>query len=229
MAKCHTLGSREWLHFVEAIQGTIVTCPGKRPSSIRLDQLDRDQITALAKENANNPAFKNKLYPLVIHFSMFRNSLLPMIKNNAKLKKVYHKYFKLKHLINNKTKPSDEDKAKLRALGDQLQNLMNKTSGEVQKEVMLELSSENFLRTGIRTDIVQQAVLIPSLVEHLRFHLSLKFLEEKIGYTFKNRLLLQHALTHPSGAFMLHSNLGANPDHIRNALFNCKVNSKFFN
>jgi hypothetical protein len=55
---------------------------------------------------------------------------------------------------------------------------------------------------------LEKAVMIPTLVEHLRFHSSLKFLEQKIGYQFKNRLLLQYALTHPSGAFLLHQNLG---------------------
>jgi ribonuclease-3 len=138
-----------------------------------------------------------------------------------KLKKLYHKYFKLRHLLNNKTKLTSEDKAKLRALGDELQSLIKKST-EVHKEIMVELSSENFLRTGIKTDIVQQTVLVPSFIEHIRFHLSLKYLEEKISYTFKNRLLLQHALTHPSGAFLLHQNLGCNPDHVRNCLFNCK-------
>jgi ribonuclease-3 len=49
-----------------------------------------------------------------------------------------------------------------------------------------------------------------------------RYLEENIGYKFKNRMLLQFALTHPSGAFLLHQNLGANPDHIRNTLFNCR-------
>ena len=191
----------------------------KKPSSIRLDQLDRDQIMSLAQNDSN---FTNTQYPLIIHFSMFRNTWLPMIKNNVKLKKLYHKYFKLRHLLNNKTKLTTEDKAKLRALGDELQNLIKKSS-EVHKEIMVELSSENFMRTGIRTDIVQQTVLVPTFVEHLRFHLSLKFLENKIGYTFKNRLLLQYALTHPSGAFLLHQNLGSNSDHIRNVLFNCKV------
>ena len=46
LSKCHAMSSREWLHFVEPLQGSIVTCPGKRPASIRLDQLDRDQLTA---------------------------------------------------------------------------------------------------------------------------------------------------------------------------------------
>jgi ribonuclease-3 len=145
-----------------------------------------------------------------------------MIKNNLKLKKLYHKYFKLRHLLNNKSKLSEEDKAKLRALGEELQTLIGKAS-EVHKETMIELSSKDFMRTGIKTDLVQQTVLIPTFIEHLRFHFSLKFLEEKIDYKFKNRLLLQHALTHPSGAFLLHQNLGSNPDHIRNCLFNCKA------
>ena len=66
------MSNREWLNFVEPMQGSIVTCPGKRPSSIRLDQLDRDQLM-----NSNSTD-----YPLIIHFSMFRNTWLPLIKNN---------------------------------------------------------------------------------------------------------------------------------------------------
>jgi ribonuclease-3 len=188
------MSSREWLNYVDNIQGSIVTCPGRRPSSIRMDQLDRDQI--ISKESYKNNKGSschfidvtyfskakirffldavNKTYPLIIHFSMFRNNWLPLIKNNAKIKKLYHKYFKLRHLLNNKSKPTMDDKNKLRALGEQLQSTMKKSS-EVQKEIMIEISSENFFQTGIRTDIVQQAVLVPTLVEHLRFHLSLKY------------------------------------------------------
>ena len=217
LAKCHLLTNREWLNYLEPLQGSIVTYPGKRPAALRLDQVDRDQIVSSVKPNEINT-----MYPLIIHFSMFRNTWLPMIKNNQKLKKLYHKYFKLRHLLNNKSKLTVDDKAKFRALGDELQNLIRKST-EVHKEIMIELSAANFLRTGIRTDIVQQTVLVPTFVEHLRFHLSLKYLEEKIGYRFKNRLLLQYALTHPSGAFLLHQNLGSNSDHIRNVLFNCKV------
>lgn len=217
LPKCDTMSDREWLSFIEPVQGSIITCPGKRPSSIRLDQLDRDQ---LIKSRRKNPT--ETLYPLIIHFSMFRSNWLPMIKNNSKLKKLYHKYFKLKHLLNNKSKLSTEDRANLRSLGDQLEELIRKSS-EVQKETVVELSAQNFIRTGIRTDLVEFTLLVPTFIEHLRFHQSLKFLEDKIGYKFKNRSLLQHALTHPSGAFLLHQNLGSNPDHIRNCLFNCKA------
>ena len=215
LKRCHLFSNREWLNFVEPLQGSIVTCPGKRPASLRLDQLDRDHLKARQNE-------LNAEHPLIIHFSMYRNTWLPMIKNNLKLKKLYHKYFKLRHLLNNKSKLSDDDRTKLRVLGEELQELIAQSS-QTHKETMIELNSEQFRRTGIRTDLVQQTLLVPTFVEHLRFHFSLKYLEEKIEYKFKNRLLLQHALTHPSGAFLLHQNLGSNPDHIRNCLFNCKV------
>jgi hypothetical protein len=55
---------------------------------------------------------------------MFRNTWLPVIKNDLKIKKLYHKYFKLRHLLNNKTKLSAEDKEKLRSMSDELQNML---------------------------------------------------------------------------------------------------------
>ena len=148
LSECTKMSNREWLNYVEPMQGSIVTCPGKRPSSLRLDQLDRDQLMHLDQDE------NNSTYPLIIHFSMFRNTWLPLLKNNSKIKKLYHKYFKLRHLLNNKTKPSVDDKTKLRSLGDQLQTMIRKAS-EVNKEIMIELSSENFYKTAIRTDMVQ--------------------------------------------------------------------------
>ena len=64
---------------------------------------------------------------------------------------------------------------------------------------------------GLRTDIVQHGLLLPVLVNHLRLHASLDFFEQSIGYTFKNRSLLQLAMTHPS----YKENYGTNPDHCR--------------
>ncbi|KAL4721420.1 hypothetical protein ACJJTC_012505 [Scirpophaga incertulas] len=62
-------------------------------------------------------------------------------------------------------------------------------------------------------------MLIPILVKHLRFHKSLDRLEKNIGYVFKQRVLLQTALTHPS----YRENFGTNPDHARNSLTNCGI------
>lgn len=92
-------------------------------------------------------------------------------------------------------------------------------------------------------DIVQHALLIPVLSTHLRFHQSLDLLEKNIDYKFKNRYLLQLALTHPSYKenfgknlhIFLHKNsfnkanycftiaIGTNPDHARNSLTNCGI------
>lgn len=62
-------------------------------------------------------------------------------------------------------------------------------------------------------------MLIPVLACHLRFHKSLDQLESSIDYKFKNRYLLQLALTHPS----YRENFGTNPDHARNSLTNCGI------
>ena len=69
------------------------------------------------------------------------------------------------------------------------------------------------------TDIVQHALLLPVFVNHLRFHCSLCHLEESMNYKFRNRHLLQLALTHPS----YKENYGTVPDHARNAISNCGI------
>ena len=83
----------------------------------------------------------------------------------------------------------------------------------------VELSAENFFKTGLMTDIVQHGLLLSSLVSHLRFHASLDYFENAIEYKFKNRQLLQLAMTHPS----YKENFGTNPDHARNALSHCGI------
>lgn len=62
-------------------------------------------------------------------------------------------------------------------------------------------------------------MILPVLVCHLRFHKSLNVLEQAIDYKFKNRAVLQLALTHPS----YRENFGTNPDHARNSLTNCGI------
>lgn len=114
-------------------------------------------------------------------------------------------------------KPSFEEKRKLSAKEARLQDM--RTEGKLKRDVTVAVSAEGFRRTGIMCDIIQHAMLIPVLVCHLRFHHSLDELEKNIGYTFKNRLLLQLALTHPS----YRENFGTNPDHARNSLTNCGI------
>jgi ribonuclease-3 len=86
-------------------------------------------------------------------------------------------------------KPSFEDKRKLEAKENKLQEL--RTQSKMKRDVTVDVSSEGFYRTGIMCDIVQHAMLIPVLVCHLRFHKSLDNLEQCLNYRFKNRYLLQ--------------------------------------
>lgn len=124
---------------------------------------------------------------------------------------------KFRHLLANMPKPSFEDKRKLEAKENKLQEL--RTQSKMKRDVTVDVTSDGFYRTGIMCDIVQHAMLIPVLVCHLRFHKSLDNLECTLGYEFKNRYLLQLALTHPS----YRENFGTNPDHARNSLTNCGI------
>lgn len=86
----------------------------------------------------------------------------------------------------------------------------------MKREMTVELSSEGFFRTGLRSDVTQvtsllgnsfclwmfkvihvsflssqHALLFPVLISHLRFHRCLFELEKKLKFSFKNRILLQ--------------------------------------
>ncbi|KAA0188558.1 hypothetical protein HAZT_HAZT009193 [Hyalella azteca] len=82
------------------------------------------------------------------------------------------------------------------------------------ESVELDLSQPSNYR-----DLSKHALLMPVLVCHLRFHRSVAMLQQNIGYEFKDKYLLQLALTHPS----FRENFGTNPDHVRNSLTNCGV------
>ena len=58
-------------------------------------------------------------------------------------------------------------------------------------EVAVELSAWGLLSTGLKADVVQYALVIPVLLHHLRFQKSIDYLQEHIGYKFKDRSLIQ--------------------------------------
>ncbi|XP_074112731.1 ribonuclease 3 drosha [Cotesia typhae] len=196
----------EWQNYADLVKGMVVTYPGKKPCSVRVDQLDRTQgdqppgITA---------------YPEIVHFGIRPPQL--SYAGNADYQKAWRDYVKFRHLLANMPKPSFEDKRKLEAKENRLQEL--RTQSKMKRDVTVDVSSQGFYRTGIMCDMVQHAMLIPVLVCHLRFHKSLDNLEETLKYKFKNRYLLQLALTHPS----YRENFGTNPDHARNSLTNCGI------
>ncbi|CAK9812701.1 Ribonuclease 3 [Anthophora quadrimaculata] len=196
----------KWQNFADEVKGMIVTYPGKKPCSVRVDQLDRNQT---------DPPPGVIAYPEIVHFGIRPPQL--SYAGNADYQKAWRDYVKFRHLLANMPKPSFEDKRKLEAKENKLQEL--RTQSKMKRDVTVDVSSEGFYRTGIMCDIVQHAMLIPVLVCHLRFHKSLDNLECTLGYEFKNRYLLQLALTHPS----YRENFGTNPDHARNSLTNCGI------
>ncbi len=100
-----------------------------------------------------------------------------------------------------------------------LKQIVAKHAEQLKREIVVEISSEYAYRTGFKSDVIQQTLLLSSLHDHLRFHQSLTELENQlVGYQFHNRWLMQLALTHPSGNYVLHNNLGPNPDHVKNTL-----------
>ncbi|XP_076232216.1 ribonuclease 3 drosha [Calliopsis andreniformis] len=196
----------KWQNFADEVKGMIVTYPAKKPCSVRVDQLDRNQ-------SDQPPGLIT--YPEIVHFGIRPPQL--SYAGNADYQKAWRDYVKFRHLLANMPKPSFEDKRKLEAKENKLQEL--RTQSKMKRDVTVDVSSEGFYRTGIMCDIVQHAMLIPVLVCHLRFHKSLDNLERTLGYEFKNRYLLQLALTHPS----YRENFGTNPDHARNSLTNCGI------
>ncbi|VVC29497.1 Double-stranded RNA-binding domain,Ribonuclease III domain,Ribonuclease III [Cinara cedri] len=195
----------EWQDIVDEYKGMIITNPETKPSSIRVDQLDRN----------NKMETTDKLYPVVVHFGIRPSQL--SYAGNPDYQKRWRDYVKFRHLLANMPKPSAEDKRKLKTKEISLQE--TKSHNKMKRGVTAAISSKGFYKTGLMCDIVQHAMLLPVLVCHFRFHKSLECLENSIGYKFKNKYLLQLALTHPS----YRDNFGTNPDHVRNTLTNCGI------
>lgn len=207
-----SMSQSDWQDYVDEIKEMVVTNPGMKPCSVRVDQLDRNV--------ADLPECVDKvderiLHPVVVHFGIRPPQL--SYAGNPEYQKSWREYVKFRHLVANMPKPSYEDKRKLEIKESRLQEM--RTQSRMKRNMTVAISSNGFCRTGIMCDMVQHAMLIPVLTAHLRFHQSLNILEETIEYKFQNRYLLQLALTHPS----YKENFGTNPDHARNSLTNCGI------
>ncbi|XP_015264281.1 PREDICTED: ribonuclease 3 [Gekko japonicus] len=194
----------EWQKYAEECKGMIVTSSGMKPSSVRIDQLDREQF---------NPDVIT--FPIIVHFGIRPAQL--SYAGDPQYQKLWKSYVKLRHLLANSPKVKQADKQKLVQREEALQKIRQKNT--MRREVTVELSSQGFWKTGIRSDVCQHAMMLPVLTHHIRYHQCLMHLDELIGYTFTDRCLLQLAMTHPSH----HLNFGMNPDHARNSLSNCGI------
>ncbi|XP_038652450.1 ribonuclease 3 [Scyliorhinus canicula] len=194
----------EWQKYAEECKGMIVTHPGMKPSSVRIDQLDREQF---------NPEVIT--FPIIVHFGIRPAQL--SYAGDPQYQKLWKSYVKLRHLLANSPKVKQADKQKLAQREEALQKIRQKNT--MRREVTVELSSQGFWKTGVRSDVCQHAMMLPVLTHHIRYHQCLMHLDKLLGYTFKERCLLQLAMTHPSH----HLNFGMNPDHARNSLSNCGI------
>lgn len=193
-----------WQKYAEECKGMIVTNPGMKPSSVRIDQLDREQF---------NPEVIT--FPIIVHFGIRPAQL--SYAGDPQYQKLWKSYVKLRHLLANSPKVKQVDKQKLTQREEALQKIRQKNT--MRREVTVELSSQGFWKTGIRSDVCQHAMMLPVLTHHIRYHQCLMHLDRLIGYVFRERCLLQLAMTHPSH----HLNFGMNPDHARNSLSNCGI------
>lgn len=194
----------EWQKYAEECKGMIVTNPEMKPSSVRIDQLDREQF---------NPEVIT--FPIIVHFGIRPAQL--SYAGDPQYQKLWKSYVKLRHLLANSPKVKQADKQKLVQREEALQKIRQKNT--MRREVTVELSSQGFWKTGIRSDVCQHAMMLPVLTHHIRYHKCLMHLDRLIGYVFTERCLLQLAMTHPSH----HLNFGMNPDHARNSLSNCGI------
>ena len=197
-------------------RGMIAVCPGKKPCAVRIDQIDR---TADESEKCQLPPEAVSL-PVIVHFGNRPPQL--SYAGNPEYQKAWKDYVKYRHLLANKPKVTPADRQALQQKEEKLIELRKKS--ELKKEVTIVVSAKGFFKTGLYCDVIQFALVIPVVVTHLRFHQSLAFLEESMGYKFKDRYLLQLALTHPS----YRENFGTNPDHARNALSNCGIRQAIY-
>lgn len=195
----------DWQNSVtEKVKGMLVTHPGMAPAALRVDQLDREQKA--------DDVLK---FPDLVHFGTRPQQLC--YAGNAQYQKSWREYVKYRHLLANMPKPTSRDKRQLLDMEENLNSM--RSTNTMKRDIASAISCQGFIKTGLMTDIVQHGLLLPVLVHHLRLHSSLDHFEEKIGYQFKNRNLLQLAMTHPS----YKENFGTNPDHVRNTLSNCGI------
>lgn len=212
LKEMNDLSQIEWQDYVDYVKGMVVTNPGMKPCSVRVDQLDRN-VTDVPQANLTDE--EGNVHPVIVHFGIRPPQL--SYAGNPEYQKAWREYVKFRHLIANMSKPSFEDKRKLEAKENRL--LEMRTQGRMKRNITVAVSAKGFHRTGIMCDMVQHAMVIPVLTGHLRFHRALDVLEEHIDYKFINRYTLQLALTHPS----YKENFGTNPDHARNSLTNCGI------
>lgn len=153
----------------------LVTNPLKKPSCLRMDKLNRDE---------NGPA-------QVVHYC---NVLEDGINKSEERQKKQALYLELhRKAIEGVLKRKEYFQHK-----DLKHTLRSHHCQNDHREIAVLLSAEGFFSTGLCVDVAQHSLLLSTLIHHVVFHKATSRLESLLQYSFKNKLLLQSALTHPS-------------------------------
>jgi ribonuclease III len=141
------LSQHDWQNYVDCIKGMAVTNPGMKPCTVRVDQLDRN-VSDLPE---STPDEDGLIHPVIVHFGIRPPQL--SYAGNPDYQKAWREYVKYRHLIANMSKPSFEDKRKLEAKENKLQEM--RTQGRMKRNITVAITSKNFHRTGIMCDVIQ--------------------------------------------------------------------------
>ncbi|KAI1732069.1 ribonuclease-III-like domain-containing protein [Ditylenchus destructor] len=185
-------------------KGMLFLNPAKKPMTIRADIID----------SCDNRT--DDFYPLLTHFGIRPSAYA--YSGKPEYQRALKRFVKFRHLISLKARLSAEDKQTLAGYEERLRQL--KAECKVKRDATISINSRGFFETGLYPDMVQHSMFLILSCFHVRFHWSLEEFEEKrIKYKFKDKAILELALTHPS----YRANYGTNPDHAKNTLNNCGI------
>lgn len=97
-------------------------------------------------------------------------------------------FLRMQYVMMNKVKVTQDDRKRLNELTSSLVDFEHNRSQH--RELTVECSTKGMLRTGIRPDVSQHALMVPSFLSHMRFHHALGSLEKRVNYKFKDKTLL---------------------------------------
>ncbi|GMT29745.1 hypothetical protein PFISCL1PPCAC_21042, partial [Pristionchus fissidentatus] len=203
--------TRLFEEFTDAEKDGVVINARKRPSCLRVDSIDRSEyLKGDGSEGDGRPVITHMAWRPTLFILAARPDYQIAAAKLAEMKEELQ--------ASGDALNADEERvqrAKISAAENHLQKLKNECTA--RREVPVSLSSKHFRRTGFRADLTQHTILLVMAMNHVRFHWALEKLEERIQYSFKDRTLIELALTHPS----YNANYGTNPDHARNAINLC--------
>ncbi|CAD5226926.1 unnamed protein product [Bursaphelenchus xylophilus] len=181
------------------LKDELVCNPLKRPCCIRVDN-DRRDITGTLR-----------------HFTMRSSKHATMAKQ--KLIAAQKKYKVLRDKLSaQRDFVSEIDREEFKNVMEEIRELRVRSGHK--RSLPVDLTSEDFLSTGLCFDVVHHALIALAIVFKVRYHWSLDEFEKKIDYHFKKRELLELAFTHPS----YYTDFLTDIDHLKNTLRNCGYN-----